>query len=137
MKYLNLTEVFNSVKNKLINKNLTIEEVAENTGVKQEVVEFLLDPNNNIIDDLSRIILFTKTGLEQRDYIFKTYTITEEDTQLKITRVIKPKCSIYFDKPTQEFYHFTAKYKKHNKLSNTRKMLIMSEMKDFLQDYLK
>ena len=137
MNYLTLTEIFNNVKNKIIKQNLTIEEVAVNSGVKQEMVEFFLNPNNNVVDDLSRLIDFTKTGLKQKDYIFKTYNIIEEGTQIKITRVIKPQCSVYFDKPTQDFYRFSLKYKKHNKISNIRKRLIMSEMKESLEEYLK
>lgn len=136
-KLAKFNEVFNALKKRIISHNLSIKEIAENSNVSEELIELLFDDKNNVINDISRLIEFLNINVSYSERSFKVYRITDAGKQLKVTRIIKPKCSIYFDKPTQEFYRFEVKHKRHNKITKHLKALIMSEMKDFTEDYLR
>mgnify|MGYP000978711307 FL=1 len=128
-----IADILEILKLKITDKKLTIQELAENTDLSQEMVEFYL--NSEAIEEFSRILEFMKIGLYYNHFIFNAYKIYDAGTQLKITRVIEPRCSVYFDRKTQGFYRFEMRFKRHFKLSDTRKQLILNEMKDFYEDY--
>jgi transcriptional regulator with XRE-family HTH domain len=136
-KLAKFNEVFNALKRRIISHNLSIQEIAENSTVSEELIELLFDDKNNVINDISRLIEFLNVNVSYSERAFKVYIITDSGKQLKVTRIIKPRCSIYFDKPTQEFYRFEVKHKRHNKISRPLKQLIMSEMKEFTEDYIR
>ena len=136
-KLARISEIFNVVKNRIISHNLSIQEIAENSNVSEELLEIFLNNKNNVINDLSRLLEFLKINTYYKELSFKVYRITDAGTQLKVTRIIKPKSYIYFDKPTQNYYRFTLKHKRYNKISKAHKDLIMSEMKDFTENYLR
>ena len=133
----NLSDIFDVAMKKMVEDNLSIQEIAENIDIDEELLEIFLNSKNNVINDLSRLLQFLRINTYYKDNYFRAYHITDDKTQLKITRIIKPRCSIYFDKSTQNFYKFSMVHKLHNKISNTRKQIIMSEMKGFLENYLR
>lgn len=137
VKIANLSDIFDATMKRIVRHNLSIQEISENLDIDEELLEIFLNSKNNVINDLSRLLEFLKINTYYKENYFTAYKITDAGTQLKITRFIKPKCSIYFDRPTQKFYRFSMKYGKHNIISDTRKQLFMSEMKDFLEDYLR
>ena len=128
----NFSDIFDKLKLHIADSNLTLEEISENIGVSEELLAIFLDPDNEVIDSVSRLFRFMNISLYSRELEFKPYSMKQNGTQIRLIRRIKPYCSIYFDTATQEFYKFTMKYKKIY-LSDNHKMLIMSEMKDYLQ----
>jgi len=132
----NFAEVFDVLKHRIIDNNLSIQEVSENSDVSEELIELLMNPDSDVINSIDRLFTALKVNRYFKELKFEIYKLSGEGTQFKVTRIINPKCSIYFDKSTQEFYRFRVKYKR-DKLSIARKQLIMSEMKDFLENRLK
>lgn len=137
LKYLTLADAFLLLKNRVIEENLTLEELSKNTGVSEDRLNFYL--NSEMSDEFSRLMDFMRIGLHAKKFKYFVYKIydggTIGGTQVKITRVIEPKCHIYFDRKTQSFYRFNLKYTRHNKITDDYKQLIMNEMKDYLEEY--
>ena len=136
MKRKNFAGVFEALKHRIIDNNLSIQEVSENSDVPEELIELLMNPDSDVINSIERLFTALKINIYMSELKFDIYKLFGEGNQYKIIRVINPKCSIYFDKSTQEFYKFRVKYKRNN-LSRVRKQLIMSEMKEFLESKLK
>jgi hypothetical protein len=136
MKRKNFAGAFDILKHRIIDNNLSIEEVSENAEVSEELVELLMNPDSDVVNSIERLFKSLKVNLYIKELKFEIYKLRGEGNQFKVTRIINPKCSIYFDKSTQEFYRFREKYKR-DKLSRARKQLIMSEMKEFLENRLK
>ncbi len=132
-----LSDIFDATMKRMIRHNLSIQEIAENTDIDEELLEIFLNNENNVINDLSRLLEFLKINTYYKENYFTAYKIIDAGKQLKIARIIKPKCSIYFDKATQKFYRFYAKFGRHNIISETRKQVFMSEMKDYTENYLR
>ena len=137
MKPLPFNKIFDDLKNRIIENNLTFEEVAENSGISVELLEILLNPDSDVVDSISRLFAFTKINLHSKRILLKIHTIAynKNKTQLRIKRVVEPKCSMFFDKATQEFYKFSMTNKRL-KISETHKQLLMSDMKGFLEKTL-
>ena len=133
LKYITLANAFLLLKKRVIEENLTLEELSKNTGVSEDRLNFYL--NSEMSDEFSRLMDFMRIGLHAKVFKYFVYKIYDGGTQLKITRVIEPKCHIYFDRKTQNFYRFKLKYTRHNKITDDYKQLIMNEMKDYLEEY--
>ena len=134
-KAIKFTEVFDLLKHRIVNNNLSIKEVADNSGVSEKLVEILLNPDSDVIDSISRLLTDFKINTYAKELTFRVYEVYGKENQFKVTRLIKPRCSIYFDKSTQKYYKFSVKYKRDD-VSETNKQLIMSEMKEFLENYV-
>lgn len=132
-----LSEIMTTALQRIVDNNLSIQELSENSNVSEELLEILLNNKNNVTNDLSRLFEFLKINTYFKELVFKAYIITDDANQLKITRVIKPKCFMYFDRATQEYYRFSLKHKRHNTISRQHKYLIMNEMKEFTENYVK
>tara|TARA_R110000772_G_scaffold35637_4_gene85815 strand:+ start:27143 stop:27568 length:426 start_codon:yes stop_codon:yes gene_type:complete len=126
--------IFDEVKTRIAENTLTLEELSNETGMDQDLLSILLDQNNDVVDGISRLFSFMKINLHSNPLKFSIYKIMNGDTQVKILRTIKPKASIYYDKPTGKFFKFVLN-KKRNKVTDHHKSLIMSEMQSFLEKH--
>ena len=126
-------EIFDELKTRIAENTLTLEELANETGVEEGLLKIFLDQNNDVVNGMSRLFSFMKINLHSNHLKFSAYTIINGDTQIKINRTIAPKCYMYFDKPTGKYFNFKLK-KTRNKISKHRKLLIISDMKDFLEE---
>lgn len=129
-----LQEVFNIVKKKIVEKNISIEELSLNVGCDEKLIEIFLNPDNDVISSLSRMMALTKVNLKYNNCDFNIYLTYDSGSEIKITRRIKPRCHIYFDMATQEFYDFGVKYKKT--FPYEYKDIYISEMAKHLKEYL-
>lgn len=134
-KQKSFVECFDAVKIRIFDNKLTIQELAETIGTEEEILEILLNPNTQVIEILSKLILIMKIKLHYSEMNFKLYKIFDNKTQLKIIRTLQPFCSMYFDRATQEFYNFKLTHK-HYKISKTTKEIIVSEMAEAIKKHL-
>ena len=131
----NLSEIFDHAESLISKNNLTIRELSENANVPEDLISIFLDRQNNVVDDLSRLLEFLKIKMKFRQLKFSAYIIVGSGTKIKVTRVIKPYCSIVWDKTTKKFYRFTVRH--HSiKLSEKQKEIILLEMKSVLEEHL-
>jgi hypothetical protein len=125
-----LEDVFVSLKNKIAENKLSLKEVAANTQADEELIAIILDDSSQVVKTVSDLLNFMKFKIKSRELNFKVYKIRTYENQVKITRIIHPRCHIYFDKPTQKFFKFEMKYKRE-KVSDTYKQLIINDMVEF------
>ena len=93
VKSARISELFDAAKRRIVSHNLSIQEIAENSNVSEELIEILLNNKNNVINDLSRIIEFLKINTYYKELIFTPYKITDSGKQLKVTRIASCTCS--------------------------------------------
>lgn len=125
-----LAQIFDVVKTNFANSNLTIKEVALNSDVSEELLAILFDNSNNIINDLSRLIEFSKTELRYKKTSFISYKMKNSKTSIyKIHRTIKPICTVLYNSATDELSNFWCK----SDLNSVDKQLIINEFYEFAQ----
>ena len=133
--YKNLQTIFNELEDFALKNNLSIDDFAENTGADPNLIRVLFDDTTDVVGSISRIFEFAKIKLHSTQHKFLRYKISDSGTQIRITRVIEPKCSIVYDKATAKYYQF--KYKKAIKeRSKTMSNIIKSEIKELIDVYL-
>lgn len=130
-----LDYILEITKQVIQDKKLTIKELADNIEAEEQIIEILLNPNNDVVGALSRLIELTNVRLRYVQKPMKVYKIYDNGAQLKIRRTLKPFCWMYFNRATQEFYNFEQKFKRE-KISTTTKEIIISEMADEVELYL-
>lgn len=137
-RYETLSEIFKVAKLKIADHHLSIRELHENTDIPEELLAIFLDDSNEVVNDLSRLFKFLKFGFMFNELVFRHHLISysKSRTQLKITRLIQPRCTVYYDKGTQEFYKFNMTIKS-NKASKMRKEILLNEMALFVENFLK
>ena len=133
--YKTIEQLFEEVKQIAIDHNLSIEDIADNTDIEHQLLRIFFNESTDVIGSLSRLFKFTKISLFSSHRIFETYKIYDSGKQLKITRVIEPKCSMYYDKATAKFYKFAYKYKTKER-TETRSDILKSEIKQLTNSYL-
>ena len=126
----NLIEVFKA-------NNLSIQEIQENTGVEEPFLEMVFSNTDNFITKISRLFEFANIRITSRNMSFSAYKIftDKEEPKLKVTRVIEPRCSMYYDRTSHDFYNFSMRLKNHN-VSDVRIEIYKEEMRDFVDSYL-
>lgn len=133
--YKNFTQVFEELKNLALENNLTVEDFADGTGADPQLIRILFNKETDVIDSISRMFEHVNIKLFTKHLVLKTYYITVSDAQIKVRRLIDPKCQIYYSKSEGRYYDFTYKHKK-NRPSATREKIIQSEMKRLVDEYL-
>ena len=125
-----LSGIFDAIKIKIANSNLTLKEVALNSEVPEELINMFFDNSNNIINDLSRFIEFSNTVLLFRNKDIKLYKSLnrKSETYILVSRIIKPFCTVKFDKTSHKMFDFNSK----TKLKKLDKQLIINEMHEFI-----
>lgn len=128
-------DVFDVAKNRIANNKLSLNELSENAIVPEELLRILFDNRNNIVNDISRLFEFLNIRVSATEKAFKVYRITDDGQQLKITRVIKPLCSMYYDKGDGKFYRFSYKIKRE-KRDKSETDIIKTEIKELVINHL-
>jgi len=128
-------QVFDLAKERIAEHNLTIDELHRNTEIPIELLRIILDDSTNVINDLSRLFEFLNIRVSALPKSFRPYIITDDEQQLKITRVIEPRCSMYYDKMDGKCYSFSYK-KKRLKHEPSETKVIQSEMKALINKHL-
>jgi len=135
-KYISsLEDAFKSANKIVENNNLTIQEIAENINCDEELVEIFLNNDNDVSGALTRMFVFLNIRIKSKEFLFQSHKAYDNGTYVKIKRIINPQCSIYYDRTRQIFYDFSMKYKRE-KITETRKNIIITEMSDFLEKHL-
>ena len=132
--YQSIKEAFLEAKNVLTENNLTIQEVAENVDINEDLLNIIF--NTTLTDDMTRILDFLKVKILVKKNLFKTYRIVDSGSVIKIKRIIKPYCYMYYDRATDKYYDFNTNFKAI-KIPKQRKEIFISEMDSFNKDYLK
>ena len=133
--YKNFEEVFNELKQIMIDNNLSVEDLADNSGADPQLIRILFDESTDVVGSISRIFEFTNTKLFTKQLQFRMYHLTDSGTQIRVARLIKPKCSIYYDKANGNFYKFEYRFKTRQG-TETRTEIIKNEIKVLVDDYL-
>jgi hypothetical protein len=132
-----LIQIFEEIKKRFSKHNLTFEEIHLNTNIPVEMLQIYFSEDNTVIEDLSKIVNFSKINLHTHTKIFKAYKIYEQGNTIKITRIVEPKCSMYYSRATQDYYRFAFKKKRFKGNEMINKELIINEMDEKLEIYLK
>lgn len=133
--YKTLQQIFNELETFALENKLSVEDFAENTGADPNLIRALFDDTTDVVGSISRIFEFSKIKLHSTKLKFETYKIYDSGTQIRITRVVEPKCTIVYDRATAKYYQF--KYRKIAKeRSKTMSEVIKSEIKELVDDYL-
>lgn len=133
---ITVIDLINQVKVRIAENNLTMKELSDNVPVDEELLRILLDDSNGIVQALSDLTSFMKikiTGTRRNK--FNTHRIVENGDQVKISRILHPRCSIIYDKVSKNFYKFKHK-NKEGRFSNHLKQLIINEMASEYEKYL-
>ena len=128
-------ELVDLAKTIIAENNMTIKELSENIGAEEGLIQIILDPNNDVVPTLSRMVEFLKIDVNKRRKKFKPYKIFQDGTTIKVVRVIKPKCSMYYDTSTGDFFNFLTR-DKSLKISDMRRDIYISEMAKAVQKFL-
>lgn len=135
-KYKTINDLFSELKQVAIDHNLSIDELAENTNSEPQLLRILFDESQDVIGTLSRLFEFHKIEVFSKHRIFKPYKIYDSGTQIKVTRVIEPRCSMYYDKESAKYFKFKYKFKT-KKRSETTTNIIKTEIKELVEKHLK
>lgn len=134
-RYKTLQEIFEEVKKVAVDNNLSIHDFQDNTGVDSQLLRIFFNDSTDVVASLSRVIEFSKLKLHSRKLKFKPYRITDQGEMIKVTRVVSPRCFMYYSKETAKFYQFEYS-KRQLRKSKTTEDIIKSEIKNLLERYL-
>lgn len=120
----------------LISENeITLQDIEDNTGVEQEFLSLIFD-DNNILDRISRVFEFARIKVQTKNLEFKPYKVVTDGRQIKVSRSIEPKCSMYYDRATSNFYKFSME-KKRSTVSEVRKNIFKADMAKTVESFLR
>ena len=131
-----LSFIFEVAKKRFKDENISLDEIIENTKVNRDLLEIIF--SESIVDDISRIIQFANVKITlNNNWELKTHKIFEDDKSIKINRLIEPKCHIYYDKESEQFYNFHIPYKQKSKIKDKHhKAILVKDMCLFLEKHL-
>lgn len=132
-----LIEYFGVLKDRFEENNITFNDINLNTDIPEEILQIYFSNENNVVRDLSTLFEFGKVKFNIVSRVFKVYMIFDDNQQIKITRVIEPKASVYYDRATQNYYRFEFKKKRLKSSTEINKNLIINEIDEKLEIYLK
>lgn len=134
-KWKSFSDIVEQAKQVLADKNISFDEIQENTGVESEFSRILFDDATQTHQNVTKILDFLKVKFVSRKNVFYDHNITESGSQLRIRRTIKPKCTMYYDKGRDDFFKF--RYDLQTVFhSETYTNIIKNEMKDLIYNYL-
>lgn len=111
--------------------NMTIDEFCQTFKVDKYFAEALIDPQNVILGNLSRLVKHSGYRMTLRKYKLRTHKHSMVGEYLLIRRLIEPKCSVNYDFSEQKFFRLRAK-RKEIKLSIVDKQNIMHDFQEYL-----
>ncbi len=134
-KYETLSEIFNEAKQRIAEHKITLRELSETTDIPEQLLTIFFDQNNEVVNDLSRLLVFLRFRLYRRILQFSTYSITKKERYYIVTRRLVPSCTAYYYKATREFKHFHVTTLNAS-VSKPIKKVIMQEMKDRVEEFI-
>lgn len=128
-----IEEVFELCLENLKEHNLTLDEFCKTFKIEKDFAEALLDPQNKMLNNISRFIESSGYRLTPRKYNITTHSHSYIGEFLLIKRLIEPKCSINYDFSEQKFFRLRKK-NKHTIFSLTDKQNIISDFEKYLTE---
>lgn len=129
-RHKSLREVLPLMLEQFKTNNLTLEEVSKSSGVDIKFIEALLDDENSILLNLTKLMDFANIKTSFRAYGIISHSYQKLESHIWIRRNIEPKCRVKFDYTTQRFYDLEP-IQKHIKLTHTQKQNIMYDFELF------
>ena len=130
-----IKEILPLMINQFEKNNLTLKEVADTSKVDVNFIEALLDENNPILENLTKLLDFANIKSSFRVYSIESYISRDCGEYVSIIRNIEPVCSIKFDKTQQKYYDLTP-LKKHQILTITQKRNILYDFIKYRENKL-
>lgn len=127
-----LEEIVEICIDNLKKHKMTIDELCQTFDLDKVTVEAIIDPENSIINTLSRMITGSGCRLTSRIYDIPIHTHKYIGNYLLITRLIEPKCTVNYDFSEQKFFRF-KQTNKHNRISITDKQSILFDFEEYRQ----
>ena len=127
--------VVDEAKQILADKNVTFQEIEDNTGVDAEFARILFDDSTRAHQNITAIFDFLHIRFISKRLLFAPYSIFEKGNQIRIRRVIKPKCTLYYDRQKDEFFKFSYDLKNEHR-SKLYTDITKNDMKDMVYSYL-
>lgn len=125
-----LKEILPLLLNQFKDNNLSLEEVSKSSKVDINFIEALLDDENPILSNLTKLMNFANIKTSFRSYGIISHSYQKLENHIWIRRNIEPKCRVKFDYTTQRFYDLEPIHK-HVKLTHTQKQNIMYDFELF------
>lgn len=111
--------------------NITLDEFCKTFKVDKCFIEALLDPTNEILINLTKLVKHSGFRMTLRKYRMKTHAHSMVGEFLLIERLIEPKCNVNYDFVEQRFFRFRPVNKKQ-KLTIIDKQNIMHDFQEYL-----
>lgn len=114
-------------------ENLTLQEVADTSKVDINFIEALLDEENPILSNLSRLVDFARIKCSFRQYEIPNLQYKNYENYIVLSKSIEPKCQIKYDKVTGQFYDLIPK-KSNYVFSYEEKQNLLYEFQKFMEE---
>lgn len=114
---------------------LSLDEIAKTYDVDIQFLKALLNEDRLIIRNISKLIESSNIRLSYRRYAFKPYSHKETDNQIKITRNVKPFCSIVYDKKHNEWHSLKPKNKDEH-IGHNKQYLLLDDFKQYKKNFI-
>lgn len=134
-KWKTFSEVIQEAKSIITDRNISFDEIEQNTGVESEFTRIIFDDSTQTHQNISKIFNFLKLKFVSRRQSFVDYNVTQSGPQYRINRTIKPRCSMIYDKKKDAFFRFRYSLKTGNH-SEAYTNIIKAEMQDVLYQHL-
>lgn len=109
---------------------LSLDEISKTYNIDIQFLKALLNNDKLIIRNISKLIESSNIKLSYRRYAFNPFSHRERDSYIKITRKIKPFCSIIYDKKENEWHSLKPK-NKNEPIGHNKKYLLLDDFKNY------
>lgn len=133
--YKNFEDVIKEVFTVFSENRITLDEISKTYDIDVQFLKALLNEDRLIISNITRLLEASNVRLKTRKYPFKGYSYRNRDTYIKITRNIKPRCSIVYDKINKEWHSLIPK-NKDEKIGHNKKYMLLDDFKKFKKTFI-
>lgn len=121
-------DVVELAKERIVEENLTFDEIEKSIGVDAEFCRVLFDERTSTADNISRLMEFLKINMKPNKIFFKMYSVRRVENIIKVRRRYSPECTMYYDRDKDVFYKFSFKLKVRQ--GKTYTDILKNEMRD-------
>lgn len=111
--------------------NLTLDEFCETFKIDKTFAEALVDPQNKMLNNLSRFISNSGYRITTRKYNIRTHKHKYVGKYVLIERIVEPRCKVNYDLAEQKFFRLRKK-NRHTKMSLTDEQNILYDFQEYL-----
>ena len=111
-----IEEVVSLCFENLKNHNLTLDEFCKTFKIDKTFTEALIDPQNELLSNLSRFIYNSGYRISPRRYDVKIHRHKFVGNYILIERLVEPRCYVNYDLVEQKFFRLRKK-NMHTKMS--------------------